>query len=204
MGEILIVDDERAIRAALSRRLADAGYSVRSAAGGASGVAAFAARRPDAVLLDVMMPRMDGYEACREMRRLDRETPIVFLSALDSERDQIRGLECGADDFVPKTASAELLLARVRKAIDRADRFSKADAPSSMTKTEADLYRLLDSDRGRFFSCREMVDAICGEGCCADWAAIRVHVSNMRRKLPAGERLETKRGVGYALVDRRD
>ena len=200
MFEVLIVDDERAIRTALSRRLTEAGYSVRTAASGASGVAAFAKRRPDIVLLDVMMPRKNGYETCRDMRSLDRETPIVFLSALDSERDQISGLESGADDFVSKTASDELLLARIRKALERADRFSKADAPASMTKTEADIYRLLDSDRGHFFSYREIVEATCGEGYSADRSAIRVHVSNMRGKLPDGERLAVKRGVGYALV----
>jgi DNA-binding response OmpR family regulator len=198
--EVLIVDDERAIRTALSRQLTAAGYSVRVAASGESGIAAFAERRPDIVLLDVMMPRMNGYEACCEMRKLDRETPIVFLSALDSEQNQILGLRSGADDFVSKTASAELLLARLNKAIERADRFSKADAPASMTKTEADIYRLLDSDRGRFFSYREMFEAICGEGYSADRVTIRVHMSNMRRKLPSGERLVAKRDVGYALV----
>ena len=160
MCEVLIVDDERAIRTALSRQLTAAGYSVRVAASGESGIAAFAERRPDIVLLDVMMPRMSGYEACCEMRKLDRETPIVFLSALDSEQNQILGLRSGADDFVSKTASAELLLARLNKAIERADRFSKADAPASMTKTEADIYRLLDSDRGRSRSATNFLGSI--------------------------------------------
>jgi DNA-binding response OmpR family regulator len=150
--------------------------------------------------MDLMMPGMDGYAVCEAMRCADRETPIVFLSALDAEDDQIRGLDAGADDYVSKTASPALLEARIRKALERADRFSKMDAPAAMTKTEADIYRLLESDCGRFFSYREIFSAVCGEGYFADEGAIRVHVSNMRKKLPADERLVAKRGVGYALV----
>ena len=200
MTEILLVDDERAIRDSLSRLLREAGFTVRVAANGAAGVEAFRERRPDLVLLDVMMPGMDGYAVCEAMRSADRETPIVFLSALDAEDDQIRGLDAGADDYVSKTASPALLEARIRKALERADRFSKMDAPATMTKTEADIYRLLESDCGRFFSYREIFSAVCGEGYFADEGAIRVHVSNMRKKLPADERLVAKRGVGYALV----
>ncbi len=200
MTEILLVDDERTIRDSLSRLLREAGFAVRAAANGAAGVEAFRGRRPDLVLLDVMMPGMDGYAVCEAMRSADRETPIVFLSALDAEDDQIRGLDAGADDYVSKTASPALLEARIRKALERADRFSKMDAPAAMTKTEADIYRLLESDCGRFFSYREIFSAVCGEGYFADEGAIRVHVSNMRKKLPADERLVAKRGVGYSLV----
>ena len=200
MTEILLVDDERTIRDSLSRLLREAGFTVLIAANGAAGVEAFRERRPDLVLLDVMMPGMDGYAVCEAMRCADRETPIVFLSALDAEDDQIRGLAAGADDYVSKTASPALLEARIRKALERADRFSKMDAPAAMTKTEADIYRLLESDCGRFFSYREIFSAVCGEGYFADEGAIRVHVSNMRKKLPADERLVAKRGVGYALV----
>ena len=198
--EILLVDDERTIRDSLSRLLREAGFTVLIAANGAAGVEAFRGRRPDLVLLDVMMPGMDGYAVCEAMRSADRETPIVFLSALDAEDDQIRGLAAGADDYVSKMASPALLEARIRKALERADRFSKMDAPATMTKTEADIYRLLESDCGRFFSYREIFSAVCGEGYFADEGAIRVHVSNMRKKLPAGERLVAKRGVGYSLV----
>ena len=200
MTEILLVDDERTIRDTLSRLLREAGFTVLIAANGAAGVEAFRGRRPDLVLLDVMMPGMDGYAVCEAMRCADRETPIVFLSALAAEDDQIHGLDAGADDYVSKTASPALLEARIRKALERADRFSKMDAPAAMTKTEADIYRLLESDCGRFFSYREIFYAVCGEGYFADEGAIRVHVSNMRKKLPAGERRVAKRGVGYSLV----
>ena len=199
MTEILLIDDERVMRDAFQRLLEGAGFAVRTAPDGKRGVAAFAERRPDLVLLDVMMPTLNGYEAAAEMRRLDRETPIVFLSALDSDDDQIRGLEVGADDYVAKTASDSLLLARIRKARARADRFSKSEAPEAMTRMEADIYRLLDSDRGTYFSYRQIFAAVCGEGYAADEGAIRVHVSNMRKKLPCGERIVSKRGFGYAL-----
>ena len=89
-----------------------------------------------------------------------------IISALDAEDDQIRGLDAGADDYVSKTASPALLEARIRKALERADRFSKMDAPAAMTKTDADIYRLLESDSGRFFSYREIFSAVCGERNC--------------------------------------
>ena len=114
--EVLVVDDERVIREGLTRKLVSAGFDVRLASDGRAAFQAFLLERPDLVLLDVMMPGMDGYATCEEMRKIDREVPIVFLSALDSEQDQIRGLEVGADDYVSKTASEAMLLARVKKA----------------------------------------------------------------------------------------
>lgn len=197
--QILLVDDERIIRESLSAVLTKTGYSVASVASGEDALGSFVAHRPDLVLLDVMMPGLDGYSTCAEMRKLDRETPIVFLSALDSDIDQIRGLKAGADDYVPKASSEALLLARIEKALARADRFSAISAPTSMTKTEADIFRLLESERGRYFSYREIFDAICGAGYVADEGAIRVHVSHMRKKLPPGQVIESRRGIGYAL-----
>ena len=198
--DILIVDDERSIRMSLADLLAGSGYPVRQAASGPAALEAFRMQRPDLVLLDVMMPEMDGYAVCHEMRRLDRETPIVFLSAMDSEENQIEGLRLGANDYVSKTASEALLLARIAAVLERADHYSKREAPASMTKTEADIYRLLDSQRGKTFSQREILDAVCGEGYRVVDAVIRVHISNMRRKLPPGESIRSARNLGYALV----
>ena len=198
--EVLVVDDERVIREGLTRKLVSAGFDVRLASDGRAAFQAFLLARPDLVLLDVMMPGMDGYATCEEMRKIDRETPIVFLSALDSEQDQIRGLEVGADDYVSKTASEAMLLARVKKALERAGRFSRIEAPAGMTKIQADIYRLLGSERGRFFSYVEIYEALCGEGYYHDEGAIRVHISRLRAKLPRGEKIDAKRGRGYALV----
>ena len=199
---VLLVDDHSVVRMGLAAiiNIEKALKVCGEAESGAEAVKLAREMRPDVVVMDFMMPGMDGYAVCEAMRSADRETPIVFLSALDAEDDQIRGLAAGADDYVSKTASPALLEARIRKALERADRFSKMDAPAAMTKTEADIYRLLESDCGRFFSYREIFSAVCGEGYFADEGAIRVHVSNMRKKLPADERLVAKRGVGYALV----
>ena len=201
MSEILIVDDERVVRDAFRAFFEEEGFAVRTASDGVRGVALFAERRPDLVLLDVMMPKMDGYRTATAMRELDRETPIVFLSALGSDEDQIRGLEVGADDYVVKTASNAVLLARVRKALERARRFASVEAPTEMTKIQADIYRLLASERGRFFSYREIFAAICGEGYYHDEGTVRTHVSRLRKSLPAGLAIAAKRGRGYALVE---
>ena len=200
MAEILIVDDERMIRAGLAQLLAGAGFAVREARNGKSALTAVVERRPDLVLLDVMMPGMDGFEVCEKLLAADRDLPVVFLTAKDSESDQVRGLEAGADDFLSKTVGEEVLLARVRKALARTARLAASAAPSEMTRTEADIYRLLSSARGKWFSYREIFDSIRGEGYYGDEGAIRSHVSRLREKLPPGERIESKRGRGYALI----
>ena len=200
MAEILIVDDERMIRAGLAQLLSGAGFAVREARDGKSALAAVDERRPDLVLLDVMMPGMDGFEVCEKLLASDRDLPIVFLTAKDSESDQVRGLAVGADDFLSKTVGEEVLLARVRKALARVRRLAANPAPSEMTKTEADIYRLLSSARGKWFSYREIFDSIRGEGYYGDEGAIRSHVSRLREKLPSGEQIDSKRGRGYTLI----
>ena len=200
MEEILIVDDERMIRAGLAQLLSGAGFAVREARDGKSALAAVAERRPDLVLLDVMMPGMDGFEVCERILAADRDLPVVFLTAKDSESDQVRGLEVGADDFLSKTVGEEVLLARVRKALARVARLSASPAPSACSKTEADIYRLLSSARGKWFTYREIFNSIRGEGYYGDEGAIRTQMSRLREKLPIGEKIESKRGFGYALI----
>ena len=100
--EILVVDDELAIRKGLAALLEESGYSVRTARDGIAALGAVRAGRPDLVLLDVMMPLMDGFAVCERIRQHDRDLPIVFLMAKDADEDQVRGLEVGADDFVSK------------------------------------------------------------------------------------------------------
>ena len=199
MAEILIVDDERMIRVGLAQLLSGAGFTVREARDGKSALAAVAERRPDLVLLDIMMPGMDGFEVCEKLLASDRDLPVVFLTAKDSESDQVRGLEVGADDFLSKTVGEEVLLARVRKALARTARLAAAVAPSEMTKTEADIYRLLSSARGKWFSYREIFNSIRGEGYYGDEGAVRTQMSRLREKLPSSEKIESKRGFGYAL-----
>ena len=121
MAEILLADDERMMRDGLKALLAGEGFAVRTARDGADALVRFSEKRPDAVLLDVMMPKKNGFAVCEELRRLDPLVPVIFLTAKDAEVDQVRGIALGADDFVSKSAGEEVLLARLRRALERAE-----------------------------------------------------------------------------------
>ena len=198
--EILVVDDELSIRRGLAAMLENAGYSVRTARDGIAAFGAICSKRPDLILLDVMMPLMDGFKVCEEIRKRDRDLPIVFLTAKDADEDQVRGLEVGADDFVSKSSDSSVLLVRIRKALERAERLLGNAAPDNLTKTEADIFRLLASERGRYFTAMEIFTAIRGEGYAGDEGNMRSHVSRLRGKLPQGVTIDVMRGRGYALV----
>lgn len=118
-GELILADDERTIRTTLTGLLEANGYAVRAAKNGAEALRLHRERRPDLMLLDVMMPKMSGYEVCETVRRTDTETPVLFLTALDSDRDELRGLDAGADVYISKTVSDDVLLARIAAAIRR-------------------------------------------------------------------------------------
>jgi len=117
--EILLAEDERALREALTVLLTDAGYGVRTAPDGERALARYRERRPDLLLLDVMMPKQDGYAVCAEVRKTDVDTPVLFLTALDAEADELRGLGVGADQYVSKAVSPEVLLARIAAVLRR-------------------------------------------------------------------------------------
>lgn len=117
--EIIVADDERVIRQSLEKLLATNGYVVRAAKNGEEALRLYQERRPDLMLLDVMMPKGNGYEICETIRKTDVETPVLFLTALDSDIDELRGLDAGADIYIPKTVSNEVLLARIAAAIRR-------------------------------------------------------------------------------------
>ena len=223
--EILIADDERAVRDGLKALLSAERYVVRTARDGDEALRKFAERRPDLVLLDVMMPKMNGFAVCEAIRRADRLVPVVFLTAKDAEADQVRGFGLGADDYVSKTAPEALLLARVRRAVERADAMSAAAGRGSvvrvglttvdlmtldvevagrktakLTKSEADLLSVLDADRGRHFTTDELISKLRGEGFACEDSMLYVHVSNLRRKLGTdGAHITWARGAGYRL-----
>ncbi|MBR1920964.1 MAG: response regulator, partial [Kiritimatiellae bacterium] len=119
MSEILLADDDRAVRRGYRALFEDEGYAVRTARNGDEALALFAERRPDLVLLDVMMPRKNGIAVCREIRRVDEAVPILFVTAAPSEAGLVRGLGHGADDYIDKARSSEELLARVAAALRR-------------------------------------------------------------------------------------
>ena len=226
MREILVVDDERAVRASYRRLFEGEGYAVRLARSGAEALRLFDERRPDAVLLDVDMPEMNGYAVCRELRRRDSAVPVVFLTAMEGDADQLRGLGCGADDYVFKTAANAVLVARVAAALARRDAMLAAggsrvialgrvkfDADTfaltldgetmdaRLTMTEAALLRVLDAERGRSMSFKEIVTAMKGEGHVMEYSTFRTHLAALRRKLgPAGALIVNDRELGYRLL----
>lgn len=227
-AEVLLVDDERSFRDGLKALLSAEGYSVRVARDGEEAVRKFAECRPDLVILDVMMPKMNGFLACEKIRRSDRRVPVVFLTAKDAEVDQLRALGLGADDYVSKSAPESILIARIRRAVERSRDLSAAPRPvaeadivrlgrvavnlstldvsvsgrptCSLTKTEADVLRILAASRGRRMTTDELIAELRGAGFACEDTMLYVHVSNLRRKLgPAAEMLSSSRGAGYCL-----
>ena len=224
--EILLADDERAFRSGMKSLFVSEGFAVRTARDGSDAVRMFLEKRPDIVVLDVMMPKMNGFRACEEIRKVDRLVPVVFLTAKDAESDQVRALGLGADDYVSKSAPEALLLARVRRAAERSRELS-AERPADgiihlgktsvdtttlevsvdgkplgrLTKTEADILRVLDGGRGRSFSTEELIAALRGKGFACEDTMVYVHVSNLRRKLgPAASCLSNSWKSGYSLI----
>lgn len=120
--EILVVDDDPAVRASLERVLAFEGYAVRSAADGVAALTAVASARPDAVVLDLQMPQVDGLEVCRRLRSEGCDVPVLMLTARDTTPDRVTGLDAGADDYLPKPFALEELLARLRSVLRRGGR----------------------------------------------------------------------------------
>lgn len=217
--EILLVDDERAVREGIKALLESSGYVVRAVRDGASALAAFRERPPALVLLDVMMPGMDGFSVCRAIREADASTPVLFLTALDSDADQIRGLGLGADDYVSKTVPAPVLLARVACAVRRA-RIAEPSGdftfgawrvaashcemrcgdgePTSLADREIALLRLFVAHPGEVLARDWLVDKLWGAGRDVTDDLLSVTLYNLRRKLAAdGDSIEHVRGVGY-------
>ncbi len=226
--EILIVEDERVFAEAYGELFSGAGYFVSVARNADAALKAFRARKPTVVLLDIMLPGGNGYTICRKMRDLDALVPIVFNTALDSPEDIAKGLETGGDDYILKTASDDERLARVARAVKRYEAFLARAGKSEpeieigecridfarlvlkgakgreerLTRTEADILRLLNSARGSFFQCDEIIGAVRGEGFVCNEGAVYTHISRLRKKLgrKAGALLVSHSGVGYGLL----
>ena len=214
-ADILLADDERALRVFLREALERRGFSVRCAPDGVRALAMYRARRPDLLLLDVMMPGMGGYAVCEAVRREDAETPVLFLTALDSEADELRGLGAGADAYVSKTVSEEVLVARIAAALRRGGkspagfdfgewrvdplRMSMRNLRGetvALGEREVLLLRVFAGHPGEVFSGDALLTRYFGGG--GD-AALRVAISRLRAKLgAAGADIRSVHGVGYA------
>jgi len=203
MAEILVVDDEHAIRQGLAHVLSTAGHAVREAADGEAACAAVSRRRPDLVLLDVMMPGMDGLATCRALRADDPELPILFLTALDDTDSTLRGFGVGADDYLPKTTPSDVMLAKIAVALRRTGVMPRAETfrfgaavvdpealsltrpdgtVATLTEREVALLRLLVVQRGLALTAEGLIGRLWPEGDVGE-TALRQLVHRLREKL---------------------
>jgi DNA-binding response OmpR family regulator len=223
--EILVVDDESELREQLRRLFSREGHRVTAVADGRGAIDRATTGRFDIVLLDVALgPGPDGYEVCRTLRARRNVTPIIMLTALDSEADAVLGLEAGADDYVTKPFGPAELRSRIRAVLrragtralgdevlavgplvlDRGAREVKVDGrPVDLTFSEFELLQALMERPGQLFNREELLRAIWGDSAYRDPRGIDVHIRHLREKLePQPERpqlLITVRGVGYRL-----
>lgn len=218
---VLIVDDEAQIRRALRTALTGHGYRVDVAEDGESGLAALASQVPDVLVLDLVMPGLDGFEVLRQTRTWSN-LPIIVLSARGEERDKVQALDLGADDYLTKPFGMEELLARVRAVLRRTPTASvtqiafgdvtvdlarhvvtKRGAEVHLTPTEFDLLRVLGKDLGRVLTHRQLLERVWGAYASENSRQLRVYINYLRRKLeddPSRPRwLVTEPGVGYRL-----
>lgn len=215
---ILIIEDENAIQNILKAFLENAGYKVTLAYDGIDGVAKFHKVSFDLVLLDIMMPKLDGYTVC-EMMRQESNIPIILLTALDDEESQIKGFEMLADDYITKPFSMPLVLKRIeavlRRSIDNTSNVAvltyrdiQLDTENykvfvsgneiDLTAREHEILKLFMENKGRVFTRQQIMDIIWNYDYFGDDKIINTHIKNIRKKLGV-ECIETVRGVGYRI-----
>jgi len=222
-ASVLIVEDDPNVRTALERALTYEGYDVVAAEDGGRGLEAVSQHPPDVIVLDVMMPFVDGLEMCRRLRARGDETPILMLTALGEVSDRVDGLDAGADDYLVKPFALEELLARIRSLLRRASgdvseilsfidlemnratrTVTRAGEPIPLTKTEFDLLEVLMRAGDRVVTRDQIYRDVWGFDFETSSNSLDVYVGYLRRKTEAGGRsrlIHTVRGVGYVLRD---
>jgi two-component system OmpR family response regulator len=224
-AHLLVVDDEPNIVELLSASLRFAGYDVSTASNGTEALRKAKEVDPDLVVLDVMMPGLDGFDVVRRLRAEDRHVPVLFLTARDAVEDKVKGLQTGGDDYVTKPFSLDELVARVRALLRRAghreltepdaavlryadlelneDSYEvfKAGEPVQLSLTEFKLLRCLLENAERVLSKGQILSAVWNYDFSGDAGVVESYVSYLRRKVDTGEPklLHTVRGVGYVL-----
>jgi two-component system response regulator MprA len=217
---ILVVDDEPAVRTALQRALSPEGYDVDLAADGAEALDRLAAAPPDAVVLDVGMPRLDGLEVCRRMRQAGDRTPVLMLTARDAIDDRVEGLDAGADDYLVKPFALRELRARLRALLRRVDRGTdtlryadlaldpgahevhRGERRVDLSRTEFALLELFMRHPRQVLTRTQIFESVWGYDFGATSNALGVYMGYLRRKTEQGGEprlLHTVRGVGYVL-----
>jgi len=225
MSTILLIDDDPDLLTLLSMILKKEGYRVEVAEDGESGLEMAIQLQPDLILLDIMMPGVDGWEACREIRKITT-APIIYLTAKREESDIVRGLQLGADDFIPKPFRRHELTARIEAVLRR----SRPDTPDEgvvyeigdlvidqvrwevrrgeeavhLTPTEFNLLLMFARNAGRPISHREILTTVWGESHESNLNLLKVYIRQLRRKIEDDpdrpQRILTQRGIGYRLA----
>ncbi len=223
MPAVLLVEDDRGVRESLARALKYEGYEVETAPDGIEAMQVLDRGSPDVIVLDVMMPVMDGLEVCRRLRSRGDATPVLMLTARHEVNDRVAGLDAGADDYLVKPFALDELLARLRALLRRHEgslgeattleaaslrmdlatrQVWRGERPVSLTKTEFDLLELLMSNAGVVLSRAQIYEAIWGFDFESSSNSLEVYVGYLRRKTEEsdeGRVIQTVRGVGYVL-----
>ena len=227
MIKMMIADDNEAIRGILTAFASEAGYKTIEASDGDEALEKFRVEKPDVVLLDVMMPRLDGFSICREIRR-ESNVPILMITARGEDYDRIMVLDIGADDYIVKPFSAAEVMARVRAIMRRLERPAAAEDTKSktltrgslvldydecrasisgkvvnLTKREFDILTLLAENRGRVFSRDHLLESLWGYDYEGDTRTVDTHIKRLRAKTNAVPhpdwQIKTSWGVGYSF-----
>jgi len=228
VSRILVIDDEPNLRHTLAYALAQEGYAVVSAGDGEEGLTLFGSAAPDLVILDIMLPKIDGFEVCRRIRKSSR-VPVLMLTARDTELDKVVGLEIGADDYLVKPFSMRELIARVRAMLRRSAQEPDLAVPAAiegaglridiakhrvtrdgqdvaLRPKEFDLLVALARSPGQVFSREQLLNAVWGLDHAGDSRTVDTHIKNLREQLgddaDAPRWIETLRGVGYRFKER--
>jgi DNA-binding response OmpR family regulator len=221
---ILIVEDETAMRTALADLIASEGYRALTATDGERGLERALAEKPDLILLDIMMPKLDGFAMCAELRRLSIHVPVLMLTAKGQVEDRVTGLDAGADDYLVKPFSTEELLARVRALLRRTGRKSRMALQFRLENVEIDLarmtvfrgkrqvhltakefamLRLMAESEGAPVTRERFLDAVWGYTAFPTTRTVDNHIASLRAKLESNPEspqwIKTVHGVGYKL-----
>jgi len=220
-SRLLLVDDEDNLRSMLEAALRHSGFDVHPAANGRDALEAVPEVRPDLIVLDVMLPDLDGFDVCKRLRSSGDRTPVLFLTARDATEDKVRGLTLGGDDYLVKPFSLEELVARITAILrragiegddgrlrcadlemdDDAHRVTRAGADVALSPTEYNLLRYLLVNRGRVVSKAQILDHVWDYDFGGDGGVVETYIGYLRRKLDQVDPrlIHTIRGVGYTL-----
>ncbi|MDD2370911.1 MAG: response regulator transcription factor [Firmicutes bacterium] len=216
--KILVVEDDKDIQELVSEILKSEGYKVLTAGNGLDGYQIYKEEKLDLLILDIMMPKMDGYQLAKLIRKKDEKLPIIMLTALEEEYDEIKGFEIGADDYITKPFSFNVLIRRVNALLKRTKterkeiiyKNIKLDLESytviidgkeiELTNKEFDILHYLMTNRNKVVLRQTLMDNIWGWNFKGDSRVLDTHIKNLRRKLQI-DYIKTLKGVGYKFED---